>query len=92
MLAKRLASMGIRQMHFDERELHAQQRIAQGDAGVGEGARVEDGERGAVLPGLVDPGDELVLRIALEGLELVTRLLGHGRRPLPRWTPSVAAP
>src|SRR4051812_37499392 len=40
-MAERLARVDVGKMYFDEGQLHAQQRVAQGDAGVGVGARVD---------------------------------------------------
>ena len=47
-MAEFLARARIGKMQFDERQLHAEQRIAQGDAGVREAAGVDDGEADAV--------------------------------------------
>src|SRR4030095_11171652 len=41
-MRERLASMHVREMHFDERQLDGQQRVAQCDARVGEPGWVED--------------------------------------------------
>jgi hypothetical protein len=56
---------------LDERQLHAQDRVAQGDTGVGEAARVDDGERDAVGLGRLHAVDQLVFGVALEGNQLV---------------------
>ena len=75
-MAEFLAREGVRQVQFDERQLHAEQRVAQRDAGVGEAAGVEDGEADAIGLGRLNAIDELVLRVALEGDELVAELVG----------------
>src|SRR5579862_9735970 len=41
MLAKRLAGVGVREMYFHERQAYCEQRIAQGNAGMGKGRRIE---------------------------------------------------
>src|SRR4051812_23919715 len=57
---------GVRQVQFDERQLHSEQRVAQRYAGVGEAPGVEDCEADAVGLGGLHAIDELVLGVALE--------------------------
>ena len=68
------AREGIREMHFDEGQFHAQQGIAQRHAGMREAARIDDGEADAVAARRLHTGDELVFGIALEGDHLVAEL------------------
>src|SRR3954469_941143 len=82
MSAKRLARVGVREMYFHERQLYREQRIAQGNAGMGKGRRVEYQKTDAGRSSAVDPGDELRLRVALKSDELVSGLAGQFRRAL----------
>jgi len=50
----------VGQVHFDERYAGAQQRVAQRNAGVREGARVDDHERHSFGAGPMDAIDQLV--------------------------------
>ncbi len=63
---ERFAAMHVRQMHFDERNGGRRERVAQGDAGVRERRRVDDGELDLLLACGVDPVDERPLVVALE--------------------------
>src|SRR5688572_2246664 len=76
-VAKLLASEGVREMQFDEGQLHAQEGIAQGDAGVRETARIQDGEADAIGARGLHAVDELVFGVALEGDQFVAKLLGR---------------
>ncbi len=82
MPAKRFAGVRVGQVHFNERHTGAQQRVAQRDAGVREGARVDDHERHAVGAGPMDAIDELVFGVTLERDQLVPELAGDRRRAL----------
>ena len=68
-------------MNFDERHRSGQQRIAQRNAGVGEGAGIEQDAGRAVVARGVDALDQLVLGVALEMVEGVTRVGGHLLEP-----------
>ena len=59
-MAECLARVHVRQVHLDERDRDRGQRIAQGNAGVGERARVDHDEGGAVLRRRVHAIDQLV--------------------------------
>ena len=50
MVAERFAGMNIRQVHFDEGNLHREQCIPQRDAGVGERGRIDDDEADILGP------------------------------------------
>ena len=64
--AERFARMHVGQMHFDERNLHRGQCVAQGDAGMRERAGIDQDDRGAIFAGGVDAVDQLVLGVGLE--------------------------
>src|SRR5438477_12582603 len=82
MSAKRLAGVRLGQMHFDERYAGAEQRVAQRNAGVREGARVDDHERHSLGAGPMDAIDQLVFGVTLERDQLVPELTSHRRRAL----------
>src|SRR5579885_891059 len=75
-LARRRAG----QMHLDHRQANREHRIAQRNAGVSEGAGVEDQHPDLLGGRLLNAGDELVLRVALEAQQLspllASKLLG----------------
>src|SRR5438309_11784003 len=77
MPAKRLAGEDVGQVHLDEGQGRAGERVAQRDAGMGQRSRIDDDERDGVGGRPLDALDELVLGVALEGEELVTELPGH---------------
>src|SRR5579863_1863468 len=77
--AKGLARVRVGKVHLDERHPHRQQRIAQRDAGMREGAGIDDEKRHALGTGTVHALDQLVLGVALKGDELVPALARHGR-------------
>src|SRR5271166_2418816 len=70
-MPERLACEQIAEMHFDERYGHAQECVAQGNAGMGERAGIDDDEGGTAVLGRMYLGDELVLCVALRALELM---------------------
>src|SRR5207302_7483213 len=74
MPAKRLAGEDVGQVHLDEGQGRAGERVAQRDAGMGQRSRIDDDERDGVGGRPLDALDELVLGVALEGEELVTEL------------------
>src|SRR5512146_3347930 len=60
------ACMHVRQVNFDEWNIHSRERIAQGDAGMGERRGVEYDELDSVPAGLVNPVDQCPLVVALK--------------------------
>jgi hypothetical protein len=75
MLAEFFARTHIRQMDFNECYLRREECIANRDAGVGIGRRVDDDEVDLVGPGLLDAIDDVALAVRLEGLQRDTLLL-----------------
>ncbi len=73
MVPEWLAGVHIAHMHFDKGDIHGRQRIAQGDAGVGESAGVDQDERDLLVTGLVDAADQFVLGIGLIPGQIVPR-------------------
>lgn len=69
MLAKGFARMNVRQMNFDERNRNGGNRIAQGNAGVRVGRRVDDDETDAFSAGGMNALDQGAFVVALEGFE-----------------------
>ncbi len=67
--AEGLAGVHVRQVHLDEGNRHRQQGVAQGDAGVGEGGRIDDDETYIVARGPMDGLDQHMFRVALDELE-----------------------
>ena len=59
-----------------KRPRRAGQRVTEGDAGMGQPRRVDDDEVGVVLRRRVHALDELVLAVALEGLQTMAEELG----------------
>ncbi len=57
------------------------------DAGVGEAARIDDGEGDAIGLGGLDAVDELVLGVALEGHQLMAQLRWPRSSRALRWRP-----
>src|SRR5258708_15446638 len=89
-MPERLAREYITQVNFDERHTHGQEGVAQRDAGVGEGARIDDHEADRFALSRLYFADQLVLGIALPGdqfmalggtqvLELRLNVLQSGR-------------
>ena len=75
MLAEFFTRMHIRQVNLDECYLRREEGIANRDAGVGIGRRVDDDEVDLVGPGLLDAIDDVALAVRLEGLQLYMLLL-----------------
>lgn len=75
MLAEFFAPMHIRQVDFDECYPRREEGIANRDAGVCIGRRVDDDEVDLVGPGLLDAIDDVALAVRLEGLQRDTFLL-----------------
>src|SRR5690625_2249682 len=69
--SKRLARRHIGQMHFDEWQCRAQQRIAQGDAGVGVGGGIEYNATDVLVAGRVYARDQLAFVVGLKAVERV---------------------
>ena len=74
MPAECLPRVHVGKMHFDEGQRNAEDGIAQRDAGVGEGAGVQDQELDALRLRLLHGIDQLMLGIALAGGELVAQV------------------
>src|SRR5690606_2710397 len=68
-------------MELDERDPDREQRVAQRNAGVREGRRIEQNEVDLLRAGRVDAPDQLVLGVALVGIERVTCCLGEAFQP-----------
>ena len=62
-------------MNLDKGDGHAQQGIAQGDAGVGEGGRVDD-DKIHLAHGLMDAADQLMFGIGLQVFQSDTEFVG----------------
>ena len=73
-MAEGFPRLHVTQVHFDERDLHRQQRVAQRDAGVRERRRVEDDEGDVRRRRLVNARDQLVLGVALERRQVMAGL------------------
>ncbi len=69
MLAEFFARMHIRQVDLDERYLRREEGIANRDAGVGIGRRIDDDEVDLVGSGLLDAIDDGAFTVRLEGLQ-----------------------
>jgi hypothetical protein len=80
MPAEFLARMHVGQVHLDERNPAGGHGVPQGDAGMGEGRRIEQDEFNFLLHGLVYPLHQFVFRIALVEAEHMTRRLGNGHQ------------
>ena len=59
-------AVNVRQMHFDEWNVDSRNGVAQGDAGVGIGRRVDDDEADAFAARSVHAFDQGALVVALE--------------------------
>src|SRR5437588_102598 len=77
-----LAGVRVGPVYFSERYAGAGQRVAQRNAGVREGARVDDHERHSLGAGPMDAIDQLVFGVTLERDQLVPELAGNRRRAL----------
>ncbi|MNF71030.1 hypothetical protein D3C84_529680 [compost metagenome] len=62
-------------MNLDKGDGHAQQGIAQGDTGVGEGGRVDD-DKIHLAHGLMDAADQLMFGIGLQVFQGDTEFVG----------------
>lgn len=78
-LAEVFSFVHIGQVHFDKRDLGCQKRVQQGDAGVGEGSRIDQNEGRAILAGCMESIYEHVLGIGLQAIKFVTLGLAHLR-------------
>ena len=68
-VAEGLAPVDVGQVHFDEGQGNARKGIAQGHAGVREGARADDDELGAVGARGLHAVDQHAFVVALEGAQ-----------------------
>ena len=91
MFPERLAGVDVRKMHFNERDVARGQGVAQGNAGVGIGRRVEQDESNLVLDRLLHPVHEFVLSVALEEADAVAGGLGLAAQTLIDGVQGVAA-
>ena len=76
-MAKLLPSKHVAQVDYDERDVYGQQGIANGDAGVCKGARVQYDERGAVFACGLYSIDNFVLSVTLEARQRMAEIIGH---------------
>ena len=74
--------MNVAQMHFNERNFHAQKCIPERHARVRERCRIEDDERDMRSRCLVNLIDQCGFGVALEGGQPMARFRGQLRRPL----------
>ena len=77
-MAKRLALVDIRDVHFHERNVDASQRVAQRDTGVRQAARVDDDEIDTLGTRRMDAVDQRPFMIALEKSQRCARGFGLG--------------
>ena len=77
-MSERLTGEDVREVNLDERNAHAQQRVAQGNAGVGVGARVDQDEIDAFGTCLVHAVHQQAFLVALERGEAVAEFLRFG--------------
>ena len=75
-MAEWLAALQVRQVDLDERDLHCEQRVAQSDAGMREGAGIDYDVGNALACRGMDALDELVLGVALERDQLMSGRAG----------------
>src|ERR1700722_6076398 len=66
MLSKSLACEHVAEVHLDERHVHRETGVAQGDAGVREARRIHDDEPNAFVLRGMNLGNQLMLCIALK--------------------------
>ena len=66
------ASENIRQVHFYKGYLYTEQSIAKGDAGMGEGAGIDNNKTDILFFGIVNMLDQLKLGIALHSGKAVS--------------------
>ncbi len=64
-------------MDFDKRYRNPEQRIAQGNAGMGQGAGVDDDEVDVFVAGGMNAVDQLIFRVALQKLNMMAGILGY---------------
>ena len=67
-MSERLPGMHIGKMHLDEGNRYRRQCVAQGDAGMGVGRRIDDDGAHALFAGGMDAFDQGAFVIALESL------------------------
>ena len=91
-MAERFPRMHVTQVDFDERNLHAQQCIAQRHAGVRESGGIEDDAGDVRGRRIVNAADDLSLGIALERRQMVARFRRQLSRAVHDLLASVADP
>ena len=74
MVTEGFTGMHIGQVHFHKGNLHGQQGVTHGHRSVRERRRIDDDERGAIVPGCLDAVDQHAFMIALQGVEVMTVL------------------
>src|SRR5688572_657715 len=74
---ERLPGLRIREMHLDERHAYREQRIAQRDARVREGPRVQDDDVDPVARRALNGFDQRGFGVTLQGREVMTQLPGE---------------
>src|SRR5512141_664932 len=72
MMAEGFARVNVGKMNFDKRDGGGRQRVAQGNAGMGVGRRVDDDEIHLVACRLVQPVDQGAFVVVLEGFDVCT--------------------
>ena len=70
-MSKALSREDVAQMNFDEGHRDTHERIAQRNARVGQSARIDDDETGAVASGCVNAFNQNMLGVALQGRQAV---------------------
>ncbi len=70
MMAERLARVDVREMHFDKRDGHRAECVAQGDAGVGVTRRIDDDEFDTFRSCVLHPVDQFSFVVALKTFQL----------------------
>ena len=78
MVAERFALVDVGQVHFDHRQFHRGQGVAQRHRGVGPGGGVDD-DAGDPAAGLVDPVEQLAFLVGLAEVHGEAARLGEGR-------------
>ena len=76
-MAESFAPVDVGQMNFSERYADTRQRIADRDAGVREGCRIDDDETCCVRLGCMDPVDQCAFVVALEACQPHAGCLGE---------------
>jgi hypothetical protein len=69
MFPKIFSRINIRQVHLDKGHGRGEECVADGDAGMGEGCRIDDDKPGLVGSGLLNSTDNLTLDVRLQGFD-----------------------